>query len=183
MACTSDELLQFLAQNGFSARTTDHEPVFTVHEMIAILGDMPGAHTKNLFLRDGKKKAYLICLSDQTEVDLKRLRAVIGARGGLSFGSPDRLMEILGVSPGAVSPLAAINDVAGMVQVVIAKSLLSAEFVLCHPLVNNRTTSLRPDDLLNFLRLLQHDPMLIDESELADGERTSTSEGLDTTRS
>ena len=70
---------------------------------MAVCGDIAGAHTKNLFLRDGKKTYFLVTLHHDAAIDLKAFRAVLGARGGLSFASADALREQLGVESGAVS--------------------------------------------------------------------------------
>src|ERR1700755_3104769 len=107
---TSDELLEYLERNGVSAKTFEHPPVHTVEESRQLRGDIPGIHTKNLFLRDGKKNYFLFVTDESDTVQLKSLARKISARGGLSFGSPDALMELLGIEPGSVSLLALIND-------------------------------------------------------------------------
>lgn len=156
------ELLERLAALGIAARTVDHPPVFTVEEAARYKGDLPGAHTKNLFLRDKPgKNMWLICALADREIDLRALPPRIDAKPRLSFGSPERLMKFLGVTPGAVSPFAIINDVGGMVQVVLDRALLDAEIVNLHPLDNARTTAIRPDDLLAFLDAESHPPLLL----------------------
>ena len=74
----------------------------------------------------------------------------------------ERLMKFLGVTPGAVSPLAIINDRGGAVRVVLDRTLLEAEVVNLHPLDNAKTTAVRPDDLLRFLDAEGHSPQLLD---------------------
>ncbi|MEW6256342.1 MAG: prolyl-tRNA synthetase associated domain-containing protein [Pseudomonadota bacterium] len=161
MPLSPDDLLDLLSANGIEARTYDHPPLHTVVQSKAHRGDIPGAHTKNLFLRDAKKTYFLVTLGEETPVDLKALRGLIGARGGLSFGSAEALFEKLGVLPGSVTLLAAANDPNHAVTVVIEDALLQAEQVNCHPLTNEKTTSLTPDALLAFLRLTGHDPVRI----------------------
>ncbi|OYX84617.1 MAG: DNA-binding protein [Azorhizobium sp. 35-67-5] len=156
MPMIPDDVLSFLADHGIAVRTYTHPPVHTVAESQALRGDIPGAHTKNLFLRDGKKTYFLVTLEENTPVDLKGLRARIGARGGLSFASAEALMEHLGVLPGSVSLLALVNDVEKRVQVVIDACLLAAPLVNCHPLTNERTTSLTPAQLRAFLSATGH---------------------------
>ena len=56
-----------------------------------------------------KKERYLVVAEENKDIDLKTLGEAIGA-ARLSFGSADRLMEYLGVRPGAVSPLTLFND-------------------------------------------------------------------------
>ncbi len=156
MTLTSDDVLRYLEDHGISARTYDHPPVHTVAESRAQRGAIPGAHTKNLFLRDGKKTYFLVTLDESTAVDLKALRVQIGARGGLSFASPEALFAHLGVRPGAVSSLALANDTAGAVQVIIEADLMTADCVGCHPLSNDRTTVLTPDQLRVFFAATGH---------------------------
>lgn len=95
---------------------------------------------------------------DATGIDLKAFRAVLGARGGLSFASPEALREHLGVESGAVSPLAALNAAPGSVRVFIQDSLLDETRVNIHPLVSTRTLSLVPADLMQALRAEGHEP-------------------------
>lgn len=162
MQTTPEQLLARLAELGIGFEDFHHAPVFTVEESRHLRGEIPGAHTKNLFLRDNKKTYFLVSLEEETAVDLKGLRHRIGARGGLSFGSPEALMERLGVRPGAVSPLCAINDPEGAVTVVLDAALTRAERIACHPLDNSRTLSLTSRDLLAFLRSTGHEPMIVD---------------------
>lgn len=128
---------------------------------MAICGDIAGAHTKNLFLRDGKKTYFLVTLQHDAQVDLKAFRAVLGARGGLSFASPDALREQLGVESGAVSPLAALNAAPGSVRVFLQDSLLAETRVNIHPLVSTRTLSLVPADLVEVLRAEGYEPTAV----------------------
>jgi Ala-tRNA(Pro) deacylase len=161
MQMTRMELLNYLAQNDIASSTVQHPPVYTVAESQELRGQIPGVHTKNLFLRDAKKNYFMVCLEEDTKVDLKQLRPLIGARGSLSFGSPDALQEKLGVLAGAVSPLCAINDSSGSVTFVLEQELLSADLVSCHPLTNDHTTSLSPEQLVAFLRKTNHEPQVI----------------------
>ncbi|WP_170314086.1 prolyl-tRNA synthetase associated domain-containing protein [Lichenihabitans psoromatis] len=158
----SSDLFARLQALGIQTETVKHAPVFTVEEAQAVRGASEGgAHTKNLFLRDNKRSFFLVTLGEDTAVDLKRLRHLIGAKGGLSFASPDYLFDTLGVRPGSVSLFAAINDASGSVTVVIETALMQAARIHCHPLTNDKTTSIAPDDLMAFLRATGHEPLLI----------------------
>jgi Ala-tRNA(Pro) deacylase len=157
------ELLARLAELGIPARTVDHPPVFTVEEAARYKGDLPGAHTKNLFLRDKPgKKMWLLCVRADREVDLRALPERIDAKPRLSFGSAERLMKFLGVTAGAVSPFAILNDHGGAVQVVLDRALLEGEIVNLHPLDNAKTTAIAPGDLLRFLTAEHHEPLILD---------------------
>jgi len=156
------ELQTRLAELGITSRTMDHPPVFTVEEAARYKGDLPGAHTKNLFLRDKPgKKMWLLCVRADREVDLRALPERIDAKPRLSFGSAERLMMFLGVTAGAVSPFAIINDHGGAVRVVLDRALLEGEIVNLHPLDNAKTTAIAPADLLRFLTAERHEPLIL----------------------
>ncbi|MEH3118239.1 MAG: prolyl-tRNA synthetase associated domain-containing protein [Methylorubrum populi] len=158
MPLSPDDLLTRLRALGIAYKLYEHPPVLTVEAMMAVCGDIAGAHTKNLFLRDGKKTTFLVTLRHDAQVDLKAFRSVLGARGGLSFASAEALREQLGVESGAVSPLAALNAAPGSVRVFLQDSLLDATRINVHPLVSTRTLSLVPADLIQALRANGHEP-------------------------
>lgn len=157
-----DSLLAFLARHHIATETYDHPPLHTVAESKALRGTLPGVQTKNLFLRDGKKRYFLLTVDEDAPVNLKALRDLLGARGSLSFASPEALYELLGVLPGSVSLLALANDAAGLVNFAIDRTLLRAEAIGCHPLTNTRTTVLAPEALKAFLRVTGHRVQEID---------------------
>lgn len=158
----SDALLAYLQQNGIETHTFQHPPVHTVEESKALRGDIPGCHTKNLFLRDGKKKFYLFITDEDAAINLKQLARKIGAKGGLSFGSPEALMDVLRIRPGAVSLLAIVNDEQGRVRVVLDRKLSTATAINCHPLSNERTTSLSQGALAKFLATTGREVVYVD---------------------
>ncbi len=164
----SDALLAYLDKNEIEARTFEHPPVHSVEESKALRGDIPGLHTKNLFLRDGKKNIFLFTTEEDATVNLKQLSRKIGAKGGLSFGSPDALLEVMGIYPGAVSVLAIINDDRGRVKLVLDKRLTRATVINCHPLSNKRTTSLSQEAFAKFLLTIGREAAYVDlEEDLA----------------
>jgi Ala-tRNA(Pro) deacylase len=157
----SDELIKYLDEKQIPSKTFEHPPVHTVEESQRLRGDIPGVHTKNLFLRDGKKNYFLFVTDENAVIGIKALARKIGAKGGLSFGSPEALMELLGIQPGSVSVLAAINDEARKVTIVLDEQLLKASAINCHPLTNRRTTSLSKQALADFLASTGHAPLYI----------------------
>lgn len=156
---TSDALLAHLDELGIGATTLEHPQVFTVEEARSLKGELPGAHTKNLFLRDKKGTMWLVVALADRSVDLRALAEHLGTRGRLSFGSPERLMRTLGIEPGSVSPLAVVNDTEGAVTVVLDEGLRDYDVWNVHPLVNSRTTQMEQPDLLRFLEHTGHDPV------------------------
>ncbi len=158
---TPDDLFARLAALDIEVRTVAHPPVFTVEEAKALRGELPGAHIKNLFLRNKKGAMWLVTCLEDRQIDLKKLAGALGA-GRFSFGSAQRLMTHLGILPGAVTPFAAINDKTGAVQVVLDKAMLERNPVNCHPLVNDMTTALAAADLVRFLEAVGHAPGILD---------------------
>ncbi len=150
---------------GIAHATHAHPPVFTVEEARVVRARLPdlggGLHAKNLFLRNKKGAMWLVTLEESTPVDLKALGATLGA-GHLSFASPARLREQLGVEPGSVTPLAAMNAAPREVSVVLDARVAAAGRVWVHPLTNDRTTVLSGPDLVTFLTACGHPPRLID---------------------
>ena len=161
MPATRDDLMAMLARLGIATTTVEHNSVFTVEEAKHLRGAVAGAHTKNLFLKDRKDALFLVVAPEDALVDLKHLHHVIGASGRLSFGKPELLAEALGVPPGSVTAFAVINDTAGRVAIILDASLMAADRVNCHPLVNTATTSIAPADLLTFIRATGHEPVIV----------------------
>lgn len=166
---TDADLFAKLDAMGIRHETVEHAPAFTVNEAQNLRGELDGAHIKNLFLRDKKKNIWLVTVLEEREVDLKRLRGVLGAKGNLSFGSPELLMECLGVIPGAVTPLGIVNDRAGRVSVVLDQGILDHGLANVHPLRNDRTTRIASQDLVTLLEAEGHQPTILDFSNLPSG--------------
>lgn len=158
---SSDTLLRRLDALGIAHKTITHVPVYTVEESKTLRGELPGGHSKNLFLRDKKKRSFLAVLLEDRDVDLKTLEQKMGA-GRLSFGSPDRLKEFLGVIPGSVTPFAMINDVERRVAFHFDRGFLDFEVVNFHPLRNDMTTAISPQDVLKFVEACGHEVTLLD---------------------
>ena len=158
---TQETLLARLSGLGIAARTVTHTPVYTVEEAKAHRDGQPGGHTKNLFLKDKKGRMFLVTADEDRDIDLKSLRDKLGCKP-LSFASAERLMTYLGVEPGSVTPLAVVNDTAGLVTMALDRSLLAPEWINVHPLVNTATTALAPADLGRFLESSGHTPQMID---------------------
>ena len=142
-------------------RTVNHPPLFTVEDSQAQRGEIAGAHTKNLFLKDKKGALYLVVADEAAQIDLKHLHRRIGASGRLSFGRPEILMETLGVTPGSVSAFGLINDRTGRVGVILDAVLMANDQINCHPLVNTATTTIAAADLLAFIKATGHEPRLV----------------------
>lgn len=162
MHTTPEILLARLDALGADIVTHRHPPLFTVEDSKKLRGDLPGGHCKSLFLRDKKSTLWLVVVLEDRSVDLKALRRALGASGSLSFGKPELLLELLGVTPGSVTPFALINDPAARVQVVLDAAMLEQETLNYHPLTNEATTAIAPADLLRFIEDCGHAPIVLD---------------------
>lgn len=158
---TSDDLFARLDALGIAYRTQEHPPVFTVSESQTLRDEIAGGHTKNLFLKDKKGRYFLLTVEEDAEIELKSIHHVIGAKGRVSFGKPEPLMELLGVAPGSVTAFGAINDTQGLVTVVLDAALMRHDTINAHPLRNNATTSIGRDDLVRFLESTGHTPLIV----------------------
>ena len=154
-------MLADLATLAIPFAAHEHAAVFTVEESRSIDTDIPGAHTKNLFLKDKKGDYFLVTLEENAEVNLKTIHGLIGASGRVSFGKPEALMEKLGVTPGSVTIFCAINDPDHEVTIVIDAPLLEHDTINAHPLSNDATTSIGRDDLKRFLAHTGHEPKIL----------------------
>lgn len=161
MPKTPDDLFAFLAELGIAQETVHHPAVFTVEESKRLRGTLPGAHVKNLFVKDKKGRLFLVSAVEDSRIDLKKLHEIIGGQGRVSFGSAEQLREVLGVEPGSVTPFAVINDTAQMVTVILDERLFEHDRINVHPLVNTMTTGLAKADLLAFLRATGHEPRVL----------------------
>jgi Ala-tRNA(Pro) deacylase len=158
---TRAELMAFLAAQGIETVTHEHPAVFRVGEGEAVKAAIPGAHTKNLFLKDAKGQLWLISAADRTVIDLKRLHTVIGS-ARLSFGNAGLMAETLGVTPGSVTAFGLINDSGRRVRFVLDRALAEAPRVNFHPLANTATTGIDQADFRAFLTAVGVTPMVVD---------------------
>ncbi|WP_417514870.1 prolyl-tRNA synthetase associated domain-containing protein [Minwuia sp.] len=167
MAASRADLMAYLDDLGITTSTVEHPPVFTVEEAQTLRGDLPGGHTKNLFLKDKKGGLWLVVCLEDRRVDLKALRKRLGAPQ-ISFGKPELLVETLGIEPGSVTPFALINDRAQSVTVVFDEGMQDFDPLNFHPLKNDATTQISWADLLKFARSTGHEPVVCEIDETSD---------------
>jgi Ala-tRNA(Pro) deacylase len=153
-------LLGALDQLGIAYENVAHDAVFTVEESESLHHAIPGTHTKNLFLKDKNGRFWLVTVEAHARVDLKALPAAIGA-SKVSFGKAEDMERLLSVTPGAVTPLAAINDSDGLVSVVLDPAVAHAERANVHPLRNTATLGLAGADLVIVLTAWGHAPAVV----------------------
>ena len=158
---TPETLLAMLASLGIKTTTVSHPALFTVEDSQRLRGEIPGGHCKNLFLKDEKGVLFLLVALEDAAIALNQLHKRIGSKR-LSFGKPDLLMEMLGVTPGSVSPFALINDTGRQITVLLDRAMLAHDQLSYHPLVNTMTTTITRHDLLRFLATLGYEPRIVD---------------------
>ena len=158
---TSDDLFAYLDALGISYDNHEHRPVFTVAEGKDLRETIEGGHTKNLFVKDKKSRYFLLTVEENATVDLKTVHTLLGASGRVSFAKPEPMMDYLGVEPGSVTALGAINDTEHQVTFIFDASLMENEVINCHPLRNTATTSIHRDDLLRFIEATGHEPLVL----------------------
>jgi len=163
---SSDAILQLLDDWNISYTRTDHEPLRTVEDSKKVQNQFlssenGGGHIKNLYLRDNKKRNILLVTEQDRQIDLKNVHLKL-AVGRLSFGSPERLMENLGVRPGAVTPLSMIVGVQMEVRLFIDSDLKNCKQIYVHPLVNDRTLGMTIEGLQKFFYKIKVQPTWVD---------------------
>ena len=163
---SSDAILCLLDNWKISYTRTDHEPLRTVEDSKKVQNQFlsskkGGGHIKNLYLRDNKKRNILLITEQDQQIDLKNIHLKLEV-GRLSFGSPGRLMENLGVRPGAVTPLSMITGVQMEVRLFIDSNLKNCKQIYVHPLVNDRTLGMTVEGLQKFFNKIKVQPTWVD---------------------
>jgi Ala-tRNA(Pro) deacylase len=157
----ADELLLLLDRNRLPYDIVEHEPVFTVADALVATPELPGIKTKNVFLRDAKgTRHFLVIVPHDVRLDLPALARTLGT-SKLSMGSPERLQRCLGITPGAVSVFALVNDKDHAVELVFDDRVWQADKVQAHPLRNTATVAIDRHALAGFLALTGHGPKVI----------------------
>ncbi|MBB4658201.1 prolyl-tRNA synthetase associated domain-containing protein [Parvularcula dongshanensis] len=139
-----------LGRLGIAHVTHEHEAVFTVAQSAGVKAALPGGHSKTLLVKD-KASLFLLVALGTVRVDLKGVGRALGARGRLSFASAETLSNVLGVTPGSVTPFALMNDQDRRVRTVVLDTNLTVhDPVWFHPLRNTASTAVSPEGLRRF---------------------------------
>lgn len=152
-----DDLIRILNDHGFEFFIKEHAPLFTVKDSKELRGQIEGAHSKNLFLKDAKANFFLISIEESASIDLKKTMQQIQSKK-LSFAKPEYLQDILGIEPGSVSPFALLNDTKKQVKFYLDRSFLDSETVNFHPLINTATVNISPQNLIELIEKY-HNPV------------------------
>lgn len=153
-----ETLFAYFAEQGIVCERIDHPAVFTADEADRLVPKARGAHAKNLLIEDRKDgRLFMLSVPFGKRTDLAALARLLGT-GKLRFSAAQTMLEALGVTPGAVSMLALVNDRAGLVTLVLDQVLAQAGAVQCHPLINTATLVIEQADLQRFLGAIGHAP-------------------------
>ena len=167
MPATETELLTLLDALEIKTSTYRHKPLFTVEDSQNLRGEIPGGHCKSLFLKDKKDNYVLVVMSEDRRLDMKALfKSGKLNVGRLSFASADRMIDMLGITPGSVTPFSLINVTHEQLNVVLDKGMMEHEYLNYHPLHNEATTTIHRDDLIKFIEHFGFTPNIIDFEQL-----------------
>ncbi|MEQ1784368.1 MAG: prolyl-tRNA synthetase associated domain-containing protein [Hyphomonadaceae bacterium] len=158
-------LFALLDRLGIQTTTYTHAKVFTVAESENVKVDMPGGHTKNLFMEDKSGQLVLVCALGSSVLALNQLHRQIRTQR-LSFTDAPLLWEALGVTPGSVTGFAILNDTAQRIRLVLDEALLAHETLNFHPLRCDMTTAISRADFLGFAEATGHTVTRIDFTKL-----------------
>lgn len=153
----------FLNDQGIGYEVTDHQAVYNMAELAEIDLPYPDADAKNLFIRDDKKRQYyLISVQGDKRVDLKAFRDQFNTRR-LSFGSDKDLLDLMGLTPGAVSPLGLFNDYDLKIAYYVDRQLVADDHLIgVHPNENTATIWLKGQDLVDLIEASGHSVTVAD---------------------
>ena len=161
------EIYRLLSENGVWHEITEHKAVYNMDEVADIDLPYPEAECKNLFVRDKKKREYyLISVKGDKRVNLKKFREKYNTKP-LGFASEDDLMNILGLIPGAVTPLGLLNDTDGKVILYLDQDFFKGEHLIgVHPNDNTATVWMKTDDLTDIIRTHGNNVVITDLADL-----------------
>ena len=144
------EFIKLFNDKGFDYDLHKHKALFTVEDSNKFRGDIKGAHSKNLFLKNKKNKFYLISCEEFTDINLKRISNFLEL-GNVSFAKEEYLINLLGVKPGSVTPFALLNDIENRVDFYLEEKLYNSNFINFHPLTNTETITLKCTTFIEFM--------------------------------
>ena len=148
---SKEQTCEALRAMGIEYERVDHPAVCNMAEMAKIDLPHPEAEAKNLFLRDDRREHFfLLTVRGDRRVDLKEFRRAHQTRP-LKFASEEELSSLLGLIPGAVTPLGVLNDAEHRVKFFLDRAFAGG-LVGVHPNDNTATLWLRAEDLIRVVR-------------------------------
>lgn len=165
MSMNEKILFDFLDASKIEYQLFKHQPVFTCQDKPVLIDSggidtLAGMHSKNLFLRDQKDNFFLVSVGQEKRVDLNALSKGLGCQR-FSFGKPEELLAFLKLQPGSVTPFGLIFDARKKVTFVLDKDFLTASLITFHPLRNDMTVALAPQQFLTCMEKMGHQPRIM----------------------
>ena len=146
----SSDLINLLQKENCNIDVHNHDPLFTVADSKKLRGNIVGAHSKNLFLKNKKNLFFLLSCEEGERIDLKKISKSLEL-GNISFAKEEYLDQYLGINPGSVSPFALLNDKSGQVSFYLEQTLYESKFVNFHPLINTLTITIETYKFIEFM--------------------------------
>ena len=147
---TQSELIKLLNNRGYDYEFHEHDALFTVEDSNKLRGEITGLHSKNLFLKNKKNKFFLFSCGEFSKINLKTISKSLGL-GNVSFAKKECLLELLGVSPGSVTPFALLNNTINNIDLYLEDKMHESEYINFHPLTNKATVTIKSKDFIEFM--------------------------------
>ena len=147
---TPNELIRLLDIRGYDYDFHEHDALFTVEDSNELRGEIKGLHSKNLFLKNKKNKFYLLSCHEFSKINLKSISKSFDL-GNVSFAKKEYLLELLGISPGSVTPFALLKNTENNIDLYLEDKMHESEFINFHPLTNKATITIKSRDFIEFM--------------------------------
>jgi len=164
-------ILKKLQEHSIEYEVYGHTLCITAEELVSNVPvpDATHSHTKNLFLRDKKHGHFLVTVHPDSHVNTKELGNQLGLKGKTNLRMADAaiLDAKLHVKPGSVGPLCmALADLSlddkERVTLVLDQALLDCAVIHTHPLRNDASVKITPDQLQAFLNKIGVEPVVLE---------------------
>ena len=147
---TPNELIKLLDIRDYDYDFHEHNALFTVEDSNKLRGQIKGLHSKNLFLKNKKNNFFLFSCEEFTKINLKTISKSLGL-GNVSFAKEEYLLDLLGISPGSVTPFALLNNIENNIDFYLEDKLFKSEYINFHPLTNRATVTIKSRDFMEFM--------------------------------
>ena len=158
-----NEIYALLEQQNIPYRKIEHPAAASMEDLQGVEAQLGAVFCKNLFLCNRQKTVfYLLLIREDKRFRTATVSKLIGS-SRLSFGEADRLYELLGVHPGAITPLGLVFDEHHEIHLLVDRELLELEEICVHPCVNTASVALKTADLFEkYIPFTGHAPQLLD---------------------
>ena len=158
-----ERVYDLLDQLNIDYQRIDHEEANTMEICLEIEKTLKSTICKNLFLvNSNKSQYYLLMLKENKKFQTKMISKQINS-SRLSFGSDEKMLEYLDITPGSVSLLGLMNDHDFKVQLLMDKDLLQDEYLGCHPCINTSSLRIKMKDVFEkIIPSLHHEPIFVE---------------------